>query len=124
MNEQCSIKVTLTFVDPQLDSEAKDQQVRNLMRELKEIDEVDEVHCVEDPNPPSGNKSFVSFLIGVLSAEVSLENAEKLFNVLGDRLRNKPIKIKVESQGRSLEVEAYSVQELNSAINSAKSFLE
>ena len=94
------------------------------MRELKEIDEVDEVHCVEDPNPPSGNKSFVSFLIGVLSAEVSLENAEKLFNVLGDRLRNKPIKIKVESQGRSLEVEAYSVQELNSAINSAKSFLE
>jgi hypothetical protein len=42
---------------------------------------------------------------------------------LWERLSGKPIELKVEAEGRKLEVTAYSQQELSAAIEAAKEFL-
>ena len=124
MKGKSTIVLTIEFIDPQLDAEERDQRVMNFIRELKEVDEVDKVSRVIDPNPPAGNKSFTSFLVGLLTAELSFENAEKVFNILKDRLRNKPIKLKIETSEKSLEVEVNNIEELNLAIDAAKKFID
>ena len=54
MAPNSSIKFTIAFNDPYLDSEELDEQAQRLVSELKQIDEVDEVSRVLDPNPPEG----------------------------------------------------------------------
>ena len=68
--------------------------------------------------------SAFAFLTGLLAAEVSAENGKKLLGFLGDRLSNKPIKLKVEGNGKVLEVEASSKEELQFAIAEAQKFIE
>lgn len=97
MASNSSIKFTIAFNDPDLDSEELDEQAQRLVSELKQIDEVDEVNCVIDPNPPEGNKSMGGFVVGLLSAEVSMANAKKLLGFLGDRLGGKLIAVLSES---------------------------
>jgi hypothetical protein len=67
------------------------------MAELKEVDEVEMVNRVVDPNPPEGNKSLGGVLVGLLTAEVNAENSKRVFSFLSDRLRGKPIELKVEA---------------------------
>ncbi|GBO55171.1 hypothetical protein APA_3221 [Pseudanabaena sp. lw0831] len=57
MASNSSIKFTIAFNDPDLDSEDLDEQSQRLVSELKKMDEIDEVDRVIDPNPPVGNKS-------------------------------------------------------------------
>lgn len=118
-----NIKLTIIFNDPELDLEERDRQVPYLMEELKVLDEVESVTRVLDPSPPEGNKSFGGFLVGWLTTEVCASNAKSLISFLGDRLKGKPIKLKVEANGKKLEVTAYSCQELETAIQSAKDFI-
>jgi hypothetical protein len=91
MASNSSIKFTIAFNDPDLDSEDLDEQAQRLVSELKQMDEVDEVNRVIDPNPPEGNKSMGGFVVGLLTAEVSVTNAKKLLGFLGDRLGGKLI---------------------------------
>jgi hypothetical protein len=50
MASDSSIKFTIAFNDPDLDSEELDEQAQRLVSELKQIDEVDEVDRVLDLN--------------------------------------------------------------------------
>ncbi|MGI0494831.1 hypothetical protein ACN4EG_23855 [Alkalinema pantanalense CENA528] len=71
---------------------------------------------VVDPNPPEGIRSPGKFLWGLLQAEVSPASLKNLFGFLGDRLGNKPIKIKAKfADGREFELEASSQAELQTA---------
>jgi hypothetical protein len=80
---------------------------------------------VLDPHPPAGNKALGSFLFGLLTLEVSKANFQKLAAFLGQRLGNKPIKFKVKTpDGRELEVEASSKEELDYAIQKAQDFIK
>ncbi len=123
MASDSSIKFTIAFNDPDLDSEELDEQAQRLVSELKQIDEVDEVNRVIDPNPPQGNKSMGGFLVGLLAAEVSAANAKKLLGFLGDRLSGKAIEFTVEGNGKKLSVKANSREELEFAIKAAQDFL-
>lgn len=123
MTPSARVKLTITFNDPDLDSEERDGQAQRLMAELKQMDEVDAVNRVLDPNPPEGNKALGGFLIGLLSTEVSVANAQKLMGFLGDRLGNKPIELEVEANGKKLKVKASSQQELEAAIDAAQKFI-
>jgi hypothetical protein len=91
MASNSSITFTIAFNDPDLDSEELDEQAQRLVSELRQIDEVDEVNRVIDPNPPEGNKSMGGFLVGLLTAQVTPDNAKKLLGFLGDRLGGKAI---------------------------------
>jgi hypothetical protein len=123
MPSESSIKFTIAFNDPDLDSEELDEQAQRLVSELKQIDEVDEVNRVLDPNPPEGNKSMGGFLVGLLTAQVTPENGKKLLGFLGDRLGGKPIELSVEANGKKLTVKAHSREELEFAIKAAQNFV-
>lgn len=124
MSNSLNIKVIIAFIDPELDGEEREEQAKNFMAELKEMDELEAVERVPDPNPPKRNKALGGFLLGLLAAEVSLDNAKKLIKFLGDRLSGKPIELTVEANGKKLSVKAHSREELEAAISLANDFIE
>jgi hypothetical protein len=123
-NNTGKIALTITFTDPDLKSEERDDEVVRLLEELSDRSDIDAVDRVRDPNPPDGNKSGGAFLVGVLMAEVSMANAKKVLGFLGDRLGNKPISFEVEGNGKKLKVSASSREELEFAMQKAKEFIE
>jgi hypothetical protein len=91
---------------------------------MKAIDEVKEVNRIPEANPPEGSKPLsAAFIVGLLTAEVNAKNIKALLEFLWERLSGKPIELKVEAEGKKLEVKAYSQQELSAAIEAAKEFL-
>ncbi|MDX2216520.1 MAG: hypothetical protein SFY66_24875 [Oculatellaceae cyanobacterium bins.114] len=123
MTISSGIKLTIAFTDLDLEPEERDEQAQRLIAELRDLDEVETIDRVLDPNPPEGNKAFGGFLVGLLTAEVSVDNAKKVMGFLGDRLGNKPIKLSVEANGKKLSVEASSREELEAAIKAAQEFV-
>jgi hypothetical protein len=124
MSTNSNVTLTIAFNDPELDLEERDEQAQQLLTELRQMDEVETVNRILDPNPPEGNKAIGGFLVGLLMAEVSVDNAKKLMGFLGDRLSNKPIELSVEANGKKLSVKASSREELEAAIKAAKDFIE
>lgn len=122
MSANSSIKFTIAFNDPDLDSEELEEQAQNLLNQMRELDEVETVDRVLDPNPPAGNKAVGAILVGLLTAQVNKENARNLLCFLGDRLGNKPIELEVEVNGKKLKVKASSQAELMAAIEAAQKF--
>ena len=119
-----NVELTVGFNDPNLNCEEREAQAQTLWAELQDREEVEALGRVPDPNPPEGNKGG-SFLMGLLTAEVSLANVRKLLGFLGERLGNKPIKLKVKApDGRELELEASSQDEFNFAYQKAQDFLK
>ena len=101
---------------PDLDSEELEAQAQSLLAQMRALDEIETVNRILDPNPPAGNKSMGGILVGLLTAQVSKENALKLLSFLGERLGNKPIELEVEANGKKLKVKASSQAELAMAI--------
>ncbi|MBW4662551.1 MAG: hypothetical protein KME15_28225 [Drouetiella hepatica Uher 2000/2452] len=123
-SKPANVKLTLRLTDPELDAEEKDEEVQRLLEQLREMDEVEFADRPLDPNPPEGNKAIGGFLVGLLTAEVSLENFKKLTGFLGDRLGGKPISLEVEANGKKLKVSAHSREELEAAIKAAQDFVK
>ena len=123
MTTNANVRLMIAFNDPDLNSEERDELAQRFMAELKQIDEIDTVDPVLDPNPPKGNKALGGFLVGVLTAEVNLANAQKLIKFIGKRLDGKPIELSVEANGKKLSVKAHSREELESAIQAAQDFI-
>ena len=118
-----SVKFTIAFNDPDLDSEELEEQVQNLLAQMRDLDEIEMVYRVLDPNPPAGNKAVGGILVGLLTAQVNRANTQKLLGFLGDRLGNKLIELEVEDNGKKLKVKASSQAELTGAIEAAQKFL-
>jgi hypothetical protein len=123
MPDISTIKVSITFNDPELDSEELEEQALRLMAELRQMDEVEDVSRVLDPTPPEGSKAIGRILVGLLTAQVNGQNVGKLLGFLGYRLAGRQIELAVEENGRKLTVKAYSREELDAAIIAAKKFL-
>ena len=118
------IGIIISFVDPNLDGEEIDEEVLNLLGQLKALDEIERVSRVPDPSPPQGSLAGTGFLLGLLQAEVNVENAKRVLSFLGDRLSGKVIKIKVKIDNNEVEVEANSKEELKLAIEQLKGIAE
>jgi hypothetical protein len=123
MTSNPNLKLTIAFTDPELEPAQRDEQAQFLIDELRDIDEIDTVDRVLDPNPPAGNKSIGGFIVGLLTAEVKVDNAKKLFGYLKDRLGGKSIEFTVEANGKKLSVKASSREELDYAIKAATDFI-
>ena len=122
MTETSNVKLTIAFNDPDLDSEELEEQAQNLLTQMKDLDKIETVDRVLDPNPPVGNKAVGAILVGLLTAQVNKENAQKVMGFLGDRLGNKVIELEVEANGKRLKVKASSREELEAAIEAAQRF--
>jgi hypothetical protein len=118
-----NIKFTINFSDPDLDDEDRDEEMQSLLYQLQDLDEV-EANPVIDPNPPEGNKAIGALLVGILTAEVNVDNCKKVLGFLGDRLGGKAIELEVEANGRKLKVTAHSREELEAAMKAAQDFIE
>jgi hypothetical protein len=123
MVNKSNVRLTFNFNDPHLEPQEKDEQVQWFMAELKEMDEIENVAPVSDPYPPEGNKALSGFLLGMLTAELNIENTKKIFRFVGDRLGGKPIQLEVEANGKKLKVSAHSREELELAIKAAQEFI-
>lgn len=124
MSEHLSIRFTIAFNDPELDSEELEGQAQSLLAQMRDLDEVETVDRILDPNPPAGSKAAGGILVGLLTAQVNKENAQKLLGFLGDRLGNKSIELEVEDNNKKLKVKASSQAELMAAIEAAQEFLD
>lgn len=123
MTSTPNLKLTIAFTDPELEPAQRDEQAQLLIDELRDIEEIDTVDRILDPNPPAGNKSIGGYLVGLLMAEMKVDNAKKLFGYLKDRLGGKSIEFTVEANGKKLSVKASSREELDYAIKAATDFI-
>ncbi|WNZ44494.1 hypothetical protein Q2T42_22090 [Leptolyngbya boryana CZ1] len=111
MSTASKLELMLSFQDAE-SPEKQEKLTQTLWQQMRQIDGV-KVDRVSDDNPPEGSKTFGAFLLGLLRATVTLEGLKSLFGFLGDRLGNKPIKIKAKfADGREVELEASSREEL------------
>jgi hypothetical protein len=123
MSNTANIKLTIAFIDTDLDAEEKDIEVRRLLDQMQDLEEIETVNQVLDPHPPEGNKALGGFLVGLLTAEVNPANAKKLFEFLSHRLAGKPIELEVEANGRKLKIKANSQTDMLAAIAAAQKFI-
>jgi hypothetical protein len=125
MTTSSNIKLTIQFTDPELDPEKRNKEAQLLIRALKSMDEIETVDRVIDPTPaPEGSRSLgVTYLVGLLMAQMNMDNAKKMFEFLRDRLGNKSIEFTIEANGKKLSVKASSREELDYAIQQAQAFI-
>ncbi|PSB22043.1 hypothetical protein C7B65_01095 [Phormidesmis priestleyi ULC007] len=115
-----NVELTFTFQDPDLSPEKQEKLTQTLWQQMRSLEGV-KVDRVADPNPPEGNRALGAFLWGLLQAEVSVASLKNLFGFVGDRLGNKPIKIKAKfADGREIELEVSSREELAAAEETIK----
>lgn len=123
MTTESTVVFTISINDPELDAEEKQEIVQNLLNQLSNLEEVERVERTEDLNPEEGSKPGISFLVGMLTAEVSAKNIKTFLGFLGDRLGGKPIKVLIEANNKKVEIEASSRQELLEAERMVKEIL-
>jgi hypothetical protein len=124
MTDSSKITLTIAFQDPATSIDKQEALTQSLWQQMRQMEGV-EVDRVVDPNPPEGSREIVSFLWGLLQADVSVSSLKNLFGFLGDRVGNKPIKIKAKfPDGREYELEASSRAELAAAEETIKRLAE
>lgn len=118
------VTIDLRNSEPDLAQEELETLTQRLFQQIGRLEEVEQVNRIPEANPPEGSKPLSgAFLMGLLTAEVNAKNIKALLDFLWERLSGKPIELKVEANGKKLEVKAYSQQELSAAIEAAQSFL-
>lgn len=118
-----NITLTIGFNKKLLDPEECDQEALRLISELRNLNEIEKVDLVTELNPLELSKSIGSFVIGLLTAEVSPKNVDSIFRFLSNRLSGKPIELEVEKDGKKLKVIANNREELKAAIKAAQDFI-
>ncbi len=124
MTSNPNLKLTIAFTDPELEPAQRDNQAQRLIAELRDIDDVETVDRVIDASPSEGTKSIGGFLVGLLKAEVKVDNFKKLSGFLTDRLGGKSIELTAEVNGKKLSVKANSKEEFDYAIAKANDFID
>jgi hypothetical protein len=113
-------QLTFEFLDPDATPDKQEKLTQSLYQQLRQMEGVTP-HRVAAPDAPAGSREAISFLWGLLKADVSLSSIGNLFGFLSDRIGNKPIKIKAKlPDGREFELEASSREELLAAEETIK----
>lgn len=118
MKAESNVKLTIALSDPDLDTEELDKVTRNLLQEMNELDEVEQASLVTEA-APEGSKALAGILLGILQAEVSVDNIMKVLGFIGDRKKGKTIEMELEADGRKLKLKASNQQDLVAAIRAA-----
>lgn len=96
---------------PDLEDEDRLRFAVQFLPELRQVDEVERADRAEEIISEDGSKGFAT-LVGWLTADVSAKNIKGFLAWMGDRLADKPVKVKVKVGDREVELEAKSRQEL------------
>jgi hypothetical protein len=124
MTTSPNIKLTIQFNDPELEPAQMDEQAQLLLDELRDIPEIITVDRVIDLSPPIDSKAGGGFLVGLLTAELNINNVKKIFQFLRDRLGGKQIEMTVKlGDDKEISIKASSREEFDYAIESALKIL-
>jgi ribosome-associated translation inhibitor RaiA len=131
MTASSKLKLTIQFTDPKLKAEERNEEAQSLIDQLsllKDRGEIDRVSRVIDPTPSSKNDmDFGACLVGVLMAQITIDNAIKVLEFLLKQLVKKVnkgiIEITVEVDGEKYTVKVSSRQELDYAFQAIEKFI-
>jgi len=123
MADTSDVKLTITFTDPDLDAEEKDEEVQKLLAQMKDLDEVEAVDRVINSNAPEGSKSVTGWVVAQLISFVKPENVKQVWGFLSDRLANKTIEVEAEANGKKIKIKASSRQELEAAVKAVQELI-
>jgi hypothetical protein len=90
---------------------------------MNELDEVEQASLVKVEKAPEGSKALAGILLGILQAEVSVDNIMKVLGFIGDREKGKTIEMELEADGRKLKLKASNQKDLVAAIQAAQEFI-
>ena len=124
MTDKPTVQFTFAVNDPELEDAERQEIARKLLRELRQLDEVENANFAKDSELEPGARSVLATIVGVLTAEVSRENIQKVLGFIGDRIQNKPLVIKVKVGEQEVEIEAKSRKELEDAEKVVRQLLE
>jgi hypothetical protein len=114
-----NVFVNLELVDTSLDSEDLQAATRNLLKQVKAVDGVEEADLVSVTEIPEGSMAIGGYVVGLLIAEISVANLQKLGGFLKDRILAKNLKMTVKAYGKEMAIEASSQAEFDYAIQKA-----
>jgi hypothetical protein len=131
MTASSKLKLTIQFTDPKLDAGQRDKEAQSLIDQLSPLKgrgEIDRVSRVIDPTPSSkDDKDFGACLVGLLMAQMTIDNAIKVLEFLLKQLANKVdkgnIEITVEVDGDKYTVKVTSREKLDEAFQSIEKFI-
>jgi hypothetical protein len=86
------VLIDLTDADLDLDPEELEAYSLQLTEELKN-NLAEDATLVQSPEPPEGSRAGGAAFLGLLKAQVNLENIKALLNWLGERLYGKTLEI-------------------------------
>ena len=124
MTDTSNVKLTITFTDPDLDDQDKDEEVQKLFAQMEDLDELEAVERVVNANAPERTKSVTGWVVAQLIAFVKPENVKQLWGFLSDRLANKVIELEAEANGKKIKIKASSQQELEAAVKAIQELVE
>ena len=114
-----NVFVNLELVDSSLDAEDLQAAARNLLKQVRAVDGVEEADLVAVTDVPEGSMALGGFVVGLLTAEVSAANLQKLGGFLKDRIIGKNLKMSVEAYGKKIAIEGSSQVEFEYALQKA-----
>ncbi len=115
-----NVFVNLELVDSSLDAEDLQSAARNLLKQVRAVDGVEEADFVAVADVPEGAMALGGYVVGLLTAEVSVANLQKLGGFLKDRILAKNLKMTVKAYGKEMAIEANSQAEFEYAIQKAE----
>lgn len=129
LKKESNVKLTIALSDSSLDPEDLDRATRNLLREMKQLDEVEQVSLVKVEKKPENSKELekkgLGEVLGMLQAEVIVENILKVLGFIYDRGKGQNIEMELEADGKKLKltVKARNRQDFLAAIQAAQEFV-
>ncbi|MFN8785803.1 MAG: hypothetical protein ACK5Y3_10005 [Pseudanabaena sp.] len=114
-----NVYVNLEVVDPSLDAEDLQGATRNLLKQVRAVDGVESADLISVTDVPEGAMALGGFVVGLLTAEVSAANLQKLGGFLKDRIVGKTLKMSVEAYGKKIAIEGSSQVEFEYALQKA-----
>ncbi|MDB9396778.1 hypothetical protein PN479_15565 [Microcystis aeruginosa CS-573] len=92
----------------------------DLLNELRSLDSIEKVQRIPDPNPPIGEMSGGGNLLGVVAAKLSLSQVRKVGGFVAQKFSSKPVDIKVEANGKKIELLGVRPEDLDRVVEAAE----
>lgn len=120
-----NIEIVISLEESNLDDEELQEEVENLLPEIKEVDGVEQAGLVEVTEVPEGSKSVGGFVLGMLKTIINPSSLQILFFFLRENMGHKKIKIELKARGgKTLKLEASGHRELEIAMQLAQDFIK
>lgn len=116
MPQSCSVLIDFSEANLGLDRAELESYLLTIADEMEASDLTQSAHLAREEDIPEAAKSgAAAFLIGILTAEINLENLGKVMDYLGNLRYGKTLTLSGEVDGMTYNIEYRNKQELDQA---------